>query len=311
MLPGTPMTVYYAFKQSEADDTDAPRASAAIASTGWEKMLEGMLGSGLAITGTWPMRTEASNRMVSSGTNALASSIILVCRPRRVDAGITDLRGFQQALKARLSNDLRLLQTGGIAPVDLAQAAIGPGMGVFSAYSKVVEPDGSSMRVRRALALINQALDEVTAEQEGEFDGDTRWAIAWYEEHGMDAGPYGRADDLSRAKNVSVEGLVRVGLRPDRPDRTAAVHRPVDECRVRGGPRPGPDARGHGCGQGQGPAARQYRRSSARNKRSSSGLWRAGNHTTQELAELFLVARSTVYRDIQRAGLQSGSSLDG
>lgn len=103
MLPGTPMTVYYAFKQSEADDTDAPRASAAIASTGWEKMLEGMLGSGLAITGTWPMRTEASNRMVSSGTNALASSIILVCRPRRVDAGITDLRGFQQALKARLA----------------------------------------------------------------------------------------------------------------------------------------------------------------------------------------------------------------
>lgn len=212
MLPGTPMTVFYAFKQSEADDFDAPRASAAIASTGWEKMLEGMLGSGLAVTGTWPMRTELGNRMLSSGTNALASSIILVCRPRRVDAGITDLRGFQQALKARLGNDLRLLQTGGIAPVDLAQAAIGPGMAVFSAYSKVVEPDGSSMRVRRALSLINQALDEVTAEQEGEFDVDTRWAIAWYEEHGMEAGPYGRADDLSRAKNVSVEGLVRAGI---------------------------------------------------------------------------------------------------
>ena len=146
------------------------------------------------------------------GTNALASSIVLVCRPRHENAGVTDRRGFQQVLRVRLADALRALQSGGIAPVDLAQAAIGPGMAVFSSYAKVVESDGSTMRVRRALQLINQVLDEVSAEQEGEFDEDTRWAIAWYAEHGMDEGPYGRADDLSRAKNVSVDGLVRAGI---------------------------------------------------------------------------------------------------
>ena len=117
-----------------------------------------------------------------------------------------------RALKERLSHDLRTLQSGGVAPVDLAQAAIGPGMAVFSSYAKVVEPTGESMTVRTALALINQVLDEVTAEQEGEFDEDTRWAISWYAEYGHDDGPYGRADDLARAKNVSVDGLVRAGI---------------------------------------------------------------------------------------------------
>lgn len=207
----TPLTVFYAFKQSEEDgDTDG--SGAAAASTGWEKMLAGLFSSGLQVTATWPMRTELGNRMLSSGTNALASSIVLSCRPRPADAGVTDRRGFQQALKARLAHDLRILQSGGVAPVDLAQAAIGPGMAVFSRYAKVVEPDGSAMPVRRALALVNQVLDEVTAEQEGEFDEDTRWAIAWFAEYGVGEGPYGRADDLSRAKNVSVDGLVRAGI---------------------------------------------------------------------------------------------------
>jgi putative DNA methylase len=146
------------------------------------------------------------------GTNALASSIVLVCRPRPASAGVTDRRGFQQALRNRLAGALRNLQSGGVAPVDLAQASIGPGMAVFSSYAKVVEPNGGAMSVRTALGLINQVLDEVTAEQEGEFDEDTRWAVAWYAEHGMDDGPFGRADDLSRAKNVSVEGLVRAGI---------------------------------------------------------------------------------------------------
>jgi putative DNA methylase len=208
----TPATVYYAFKQAEDAGTDGGASLAQLVSTGWEKMLQGLLGSGLAVTGTWPVRTEASNRMLSMGTNALASSIVLVCRPRSTDAGVTDRRGFQQALRGRLAGALRDLQTGGVAPVDLAQAAIGPGMAVFSSYAKVVESNGSPMSVRTALALINQVLDEVTAEQEGEFDEDTRWAIAWYAEHGMDYGPFGRADDLSRAKNVSVEGLVRAGI---------------------------------------------------------------------------------------------------
>jgi putative DNA methylase len=204
------MVIFYAFKQSEGEDT--PNGVSVVASTGWEKMLDGLIRSNLMVTGTWPMRTEGKTRMRNMSSNALASSIVLVCRPRPTTEGVTDRRGFLQDLKAKLGHALRDLRSGGIAPVDLAQAAIGPGMAVFSAYSKVVEPDGSPMRVRRALTLINQALDEVTAEQEGEFDEDTRWAIAWYEEYGMDAGPYGRADDLSRAKNVSVEGLVRAGI---------------------------------------------------------------------------------------------------
>jgi putative DNA methylase len=207
----TPITVFYAFKQSEVDAND-PSGDVSTASTGWEKMLQGLLRSGLQVTGTWPMRTELGNRMLSSGTNALASSIILVCRPRLDSAGVTDRRGFIQVLKRKLGHALRDLQSGGVAPVDLAQASIGPGMAVFSSYAKVVEPDGTAMRVRTALALINQALDEAAAEQEGEFDEDTRWAIAWYAEQGMDDGSYGRADDLSRAKNVSVDGLVRAGL---------------------------------------------------------------------------------------------------
>ena len=205
----TPMTIFYAFKQSESS-TDG--GSTAVASTGWEKMLQGLVDNKLVVTGTWPMRTELGNRMLSSGTNALASSIVLVCRQRSSDAGVTDRRGFLQSLKARLGHDLRTLQTGGIAPVDLAQAAIGPGMAVFSSFAKVVEPTGESMSIRTALALINQVLDEVSAEQEGEFDEDTRWAIAWYSEYGHDDGSYGRADDLARAKNVSVDGLVRAGI---------------------------------------------------------------------------------------------------
>ena len=209
--PATPVTIFYAFKQSESDG-DEKDGTATMVSTGWEKMLEGLLRSGLMVTGTWPMRTERSVRSVGIGTNALASSIVLVCRPRSETAGVTDRRGFIQTLKGKLGHALRDLQSGGVAPVDLAQAAIGPGMAVFSSYAKVVEPSGDPMAVRTALALINEVLDEVSAEQEGEFDEATRWAIAWYAENGMDEGSYGRADDLSRAKNVGVDGLVRAGI---------------------------------------------------------------------------------------------------
>jgi putative DNA methylase len=207
----SPMTIFYAFRQSEMEDGGFSDIRG-FASTGWEKMLEGLLRSGLQVTGTVPMRTELGSRMLSSGTNALASSIVLVCRPRLETAGVTDRRGFIQDLKGKLGHALHDLRSGGVAPVDLAQAAIGPGMAVFSGYAKVIEPDGNPMRVRTALALINQVLDEVSVEGEGEFDEDTRWAVAWYAEYGTNDGPYGRADDLSRAKNVSVEGLVRAGL---------------------------------------------------------------------------------------------------
>ena len=206
----TPITVFYAFKQTE--DEDEHVGASAVASTGWEKMLEGLIRAGLSITGTWPMRTEMSTRMRNLGSNALASSIVLVCRRRSESAGVTDRRGFLNELKSTLQSAVRSLQSGGVAPVDLAQASIGPGMAVFSVYAKVVEPDGSAMRVRTALSLINQVLDEVSAEQEGEFDEETRWATAWFSEFGLDAGPFGRADDLARAKNVAVDGLVRAGV---------------------------------------------------------------------------------------------------
>src|SRR5207248_3530403 len=132
----------------------------------------------------WPVRTEQGSGLREVGRNALASSIVLVCRPRLENASLIDRRGFLNALKYELPNALKNLQRGNIAPVDLAQAAIGPGMAVFSRYSKVVESDGSPMRVRTALQLINQALDEVLAEQESEYDAETRWAVAWFEQFG-------------------------------------------------------------------------------------------------------------------------------
>ena len=146
-------------------------------STGWETMLEGLMGSGLQITATWPTRSELGNRTRSLGSNALASSIVLACRPRPDSASITTRKDFLSSLKKELPHALRNLQKGNIAPVDLAQAAIGPGMAVFSRYKKVLETDGSPMRVRTALALINQGLDEVLSELESEFDPDTRWAL--------------------------------------------------------------------------------------------------------------------------------------
>lgn len=210
--PDYPMTVYYAFKQTEASVAVGPGDGEAVASTGWETMLEGLIRSGFAITGTWPMRTELANRTVASGTNALASSIVLVCRPRPEDAPRITRRDFLRALKRELPDALRKLQQGNIAPVDLAQAAIGPGMAVFSRYGKVIESDGTPMRVRTALALINQTLDEFLAEQEGEFDLDTRWAVSWFEQYGMEQGPYGEAETLSVARNTSVTGLVEAGF---------------------------------------------------------------------------------------------------
>jgi len=203
---GVPATIFYAFKQSEDDSTDGH------ASTGWETMLEGLLTAGMVITGTWPMRTELGNRPRNVGSNALASSIVLVCRQRAEHAGVTDRAGFLAALRAELPGELSLLQQAAIAPVDLAQASIGPGMAVFSRYAKVVEPSGEPMRVRTALGLINQVLAELLDEQDSELDPDTRWAVKWFETRGMDEGDYGTAEVLATATGVSVEGLVRSGI---------------------------------------------------------------------------------------------------
>jgi putative DNA methylase len=207
--PDYPVTVFYAFKQAESESSDAGQS---IVSTGWETMLEALLRTGFSVEGTWPMRTERGARMIASGTNALASSIVLVCRPRHDSAGLTSRRDFVNSLKSELPSAIRLLQQSNIAPVDLAQASIGPGMAVFSRYAKVLEPDGSAMRVRTALSLINSALDELLTEQEGEFDADTRWAIAWYEQFGLKDGEFGTAETLSKAKNTTVSGLVDAGI---------------------------------------------------------------------------------------------------
>jgi len=158
------------------------------------------------------MRTERSARTIGIGTNALASSIVLVCRPRPEDAPLATRREFLAALKRELPAALRALQHGNVAPVDLAQASIGPGMAVFSRYSKVMESDGTPLRVRTALQLINQTLDEVLTEQEGEYDADTRWAVAWFDQYAHSEGPYGVAETLSKAKNTAVAGLEQAGI---------------------------------------------------------------------------------------------------
>ena len=202
-----PLTIFYAYKQAENDTRDS-----GVASTGWEVMLESLITTRNTITGTWPIRTELSSRSVSLGSNALASSIVLVCRFRPEDAPISTRKEFISALKRELPEALRQLQKSNIAPVDLAQAAIGPGIAVFSRYSKVLEADGSLMRVRTALQLINQHLDEYLSEQEGEYDPDTRWALSWFEQYGMNDGPFGDADTLSKAKNTSVKGMVEAGI---------------------------------------------------------------------------------------------------
>ena len=201
-----PVTIYYAFKQSETEDNEG------LSSTGWETFLDAVIHAGFTVSGTWPIRTELSNRMIGSGTNALASSIIFVCRKRPEDAFTATRREFVAALKNELPAALANLQRGNIAPVDLAQAAIGPGMAVYTRYSKVLDAEGNPLTVRDALALINQTLDEALAEQEGDFDADSRWALAWFEQYGFSEGEFGIAETLSKAKNTSVSGMVEAGI---------------------------------------------------------------------------------------------------
>lgn len=209
--PDYPFSVFYAFKQTETS-AEGEDGLQLISSSGWETMLESLIKAGFSITGTWPMRTELSNRMIGRGSNALASSIALVCRPLPADAPKTTRRNFVNELKRELPAALRAMQQGNIAPVDLAQASIGPGMAVFSRYKQVLESDGTPMRVRTALQLINQTLDEYFTEQEGEFDADTRWALTWFEQHQFEDGSFGDAETLSKAKVTSVQGLASAGI---------------------------------------------------------------------------------------------------
>ena len=203
--PAFPVTIYYAFKQSESSSDDG------TTNTGWDTFLAAVIEAGFAISGTWPMQTELT-RNLKKGISALASSIVLVCRKRAANAPIATRRDFLAALKVELPIALAHLQRSNIAPVDLAQAAIGPGMGVYTRYAKVLDAGGKALSVRDALALINQTLDEALAEQEGDFDADSRWALTWFEQSGFDEGEYGVAEQLSKSKNTSVAGMVAAGI---------------------------------------------------------------------------------------------------
>lgn len=205
--PDFPTTLFYAYKQEEGISGDS-----SVASTGWEVMLSGLLEAGLEVRATWPVRSERSGRLRETGSNALASSIVMVCRPRSSEAPLATRREFVAALRRELPGAFKTLQQGNVAPVDLAQAAIGPGMAIFSRYARVVEADGSKLGVRSALGLINQVLDESLTEQENEFDSSTRWAIAWFDQFGVSEGPYGVAETLSTAKNTAVSALVEEGV---------------------------------------------------------------------------------------------------
>ncbi len=209
--PAFPVTIYYAFKQSDTSEGDGTH------STGWETFLEAVLRAGFTLTGTWPMRTELGNRMIGSGTNALASSIVLVCRPRDAAADTISRREFQRQLREQLPEALETMIGGTsgqspIAPVDLAQAAIGPGMAIYSQYAAVLNQDGTPMRVHDALVLINREITEYLTPDAGSFDADTLFANSWFEQYGWDEGPFGEADVLARGKGTSVAGVAEAGV---------------------------------------------------------------------------------------------------
>ena len=205
-----PVTIYYAFKQSENETCNGTESK--TASTGWETMLSAIIRAGFSITGTWPMKTEREARNISIGTNALASSIVLVCRKRSETAGSCTRREFINALHREMRPALEKLQSANIAPVDLAQSAIGPGIGVFSRYKSVLESDGKPMSVRAALQIINQELDAFYNEQEGELDRESRFCVELFSQYAFNNIKFGDADILARAKNTSVQALAEHGV---------------------------------------------------------------------------------------------------
>lgn len=215
-----PMTIYYAFKQDEIKEQKRIGLT-----TGWETMLNALVGAGYQITATWPVRASQSWRIRAMQSNALASYIVIVCRPKTSDAIPVTRREFQSKLRSQLPDAITNMQTANIAPVDLAQSAIGPGMAIFSQYDKVLEADGTSMTVRTALALINEVLAEALSDQEGEIDEDSRWAIAWYEQYCFGEGPYGVAETLSTAKNTSISGMVEAGILKAKSGKVALLSR--------------------------------------------------------------------------------------
>lgn len=203
--PDFPTTIYYAFKQSEI-------ANEGVSSSGWATFIQAIIGAGFSVVGTWPVRTEKPGRMVAVGTNALANSVVLVCRKKTDDAEVVTRAEFLRALKRELPPAIRDLQAANIAPADMPQSAIGPGMGVFSRFSAVLESDDSPMSVKAALQLINKELDEYLGGIQGEFDPDTRFAITWFEQHGTKVGDYGTANSIAQARGISVDSVKHAGI---------------------------------------------------------------------------------------------------
>lgn len=200
-----PFTIYYAFKQSETDDEGT-------ASTGWETMLQALVDSGAMITATWPVRTELAGGLRELGRNALATSVVLACRKREATSARTDRRGLVAALDAGLPERLRQLQQGRISPVDLEQAAIGPGMAIFTSFASVLNDDGTPMRVRTALKLINRVVDSVLRQEDSDYDEDTKFAVLLFRHFGLEAGPFGDADGFARKMTSSLDHLERAGV---------------------------------------------------------------------------------------------------
>ncbi len=222
--PRYPLTVYYGYQQVEKK---ARKGSAGTSGTAWEALLESLIAAGLRITATWPLRTERPEG-VKKGTKSLASSVLLVCRPVAEDGSdqsVTTVRELRRALRAELPGAIRLLQQGNVAPLDLAQAAIGPGMGVYTRYERVLTADGSPLGVRDALALINEVLDETLTGVGADLDADTRWALTWFDEYDFADGPFGRAEQLSKARNTSVAGLEAAGIVTTSADRVRLCSR--------------------------------------------------------------------------------------
>lgn len=218
-LSDMPLVVYYAFKQAESE------TNGATASTGWDTMLSSLIRAGFSVNATWPLRTERRGRLNDIESNSLASSIAISCRVQSISSSVVMRNEFIAALKKELPDRIRYLQQAAIPPVDLAQSAIGPGMAVFSSFERVLEPDGSPMSVRTALGLINQALDEILATEEVDYDSDTRWAITWFTQYGFDPGPFGAAEILSKARNTSLQGLERAGIVNSRTNRVRLLKR--------------------------------------------------------------------------------------
>ncbi|MBY3383070.1 DUF1156 domain-containing protein [Rhizobium laguerreae] len=200
-----PATIYYAFKQSEVEQEG-------ISSTGWATFLQSVISAGFSVLGTWPIRTESPGRLIAKGTNALANSVVLVCRKKEASAETITRAEFVRTLKRELPPAIAELQAANIAPADMPQSAIGPGMGVFSRYTAVLEADDSPMSVKAALQLINRELDDYLGGIQGDFDPETRFAISWFEQHGMNARDYGSADNLARARGISVESVKHAGV---------------------------------------------------------------------------------------------------